>query len=96
MYDMIANKRRAFAGAIFRMLDAALPFQYRPTVIIILRQLAENALEIDLAITERAETPRPIDPILIATINARTAARIELRILDVEHLDAFVVDIDIA
>ena len=57
-------------------------------------ELGENAAEIDLPVAQRSEPPRPVDPVAIAAIDARTAGRIELGILDVEHADAVVVEVD--
>ena len=92
--NMIANKRRALGRARFGMLDAALPLHHRPARIIVLRHLAEYLREIDLAVTQRTESPRPIDPILIAAINACAATRAELRILHMKRAHALVIKIE--
>src|SRR5678815_2426338 len=45
--DVVANECRSFARAILGMLQAAFPFEHGPAGIVVLRELAENALEID-------------------------------------------------
>src|SRR5271166_4000514 len=52
----------ALARAVLRMLQAAFPFQHRPGRVAVLRQLREDAGEIDLPVAERAEAARPLDP----------------------------------
>ena len=84
----------ALRRARFRMLDAALPLHHGPTRIVVLRHLAEYLPEIDLPIAERAEATRPVDPVLIAAINARAPTRPELRILHVKCANALVIEIE--
>src|SRR3970282_565440 len=60
-----ANERRAFARAVLWMFQAALPLEHGPAAVTVFRELAEEALEIDLPVAERAEPSRPIDPCLI-------------------------------
>src|SRR5215469_1326433 len=65
-----ANKFCPFACALYRILDAALPFKHGPTGEAILRQYREDTLEINLSITYTAETTRTIYPVLIATVDS--------------------------
>jgi hypothetical protein len=76
------------------VLQAAFPFQHRPAVIVVLRELGEDAGEIDLPVAERAEAAGAVDPALVAGIDALPAGRVELGVLDVKRLDALVVDVD--
>src|SRR5208337_4425388 len=84
----------ALARAVLRVLQAAFPFEDGPRRIAVLRHFGKNAAEVDLAVAERAEAPRPLDPRRIARIDALPPGRIELGILDVERLDPLVVDVD--
>src|SRR5690606_38128037 len=93
--DVVANEGGALARAILGMLDAAFPFQHGPAFVVIAGELGEDALEIDLPIADGAEAPGAIEPRLVARIDALPASRIELRVLDVEHLDPLVEDVDV-
>ena len=93
--DMVFDEGCTFPGSVFRVFDAAFPFQHRPAFEVILGKFAENGLEIDLSVPEGAEASCPIDPALVAAIYALFAGRVEFCVLDMEHADAFVVDIDI-
>ncbi|ENN87473.1 hypothetical protein RHSP_28535 [Rhizobium freirei PRF 81] len=77
------------------MLQGAFPFDHGPAVEIIGGHLREDSTEIDLAVAERTEAAGALDPALIAAIDTLASGRIELRILDVEHLDAVLVDVDV-
>lgn len=92
--NMVINEIHTFGGAIFRMLEAALPFQYRPAIKIIFGELTKNAVEIDLAIPQRSEATGTIFPALVATINTAAAIGIELGIFYMKHFDAVVVVIN--
>src|SRR5690606_24541235 len=89
------DELRTFAGAIFGMLDGAFPFEHGPAVKIIGGEFCEDGREVDLSIADRAEAPCPVDPGLEATIDALAAGGVELGILDVEGLDAILVDVDV-
>ncbi|MNS95797.1 hypothetical protein D3C72_1300690 [compost metagenome] len=91
---MVTNEGGTLACAVFRVLQAALPLQHCPAGEVVLRELREDRLEIDLAIAERTESPRTIDPVLVAAIHATAGTGVVLRILDVEHADAVVVAVD--
>ena len=88
------DERRALGRAVLGMLQRALPFEHRPAVVVVLRQLGEDAAEIDLPVAQRAEAAGPVDPALITRVDALAAGRIELGVLDVERLDALVIDVD--
>ena len=92
--DMPLNKRRPFRSTLLAALDAALPFQHRPSRKVILCQPGKYRAEINLAISRRTKPPRSIYPWLIAPVNALPARRTKLRILHVKHLDAAVIQID--
>src|SRR5438105_9060664 len=89
------DELRAFARTVLRVLERAFPLQHRPAVEIIGCKLGEYAAEIDLSVTQRTKPPCPIDPALETSIDALPACRIEFRILDVEGLDALVIDVDV-
>src|SRR5581483_7265615 len=93
--DMVPDELGALARTVLGMLQRALPFEHRPAVVIILRQLREHRTEIDLPVTRRAEAAGPVHPALEAAIDALSAGRVELGVLDVEGLDALVVDVDV-
>ena len=89
------DKGGAFAGAVFRMFEAALPFENSPAFEIVCGELAENGFEVDLSVAQGAEAARAVDPGLVAAIDALAAGGIEFGVLDMEHADAFVIDVDI-
>src|SRR3954470_17054469 len=60
--DVVGDELRAFARAVFRMFDTALPLEHRPAGIIVLRELREDRLEVHLPVAERTEPPGAIDP----------------------------------
>jgi hypothetical protein len=72
--DVIADEDCAFGSALFRMLDAALPLDDGPSGIVVLRHFAEDLLEIDLAVSQRAEASGTVDPIEVAAVDAGAAA----------------------
>src|SRR5690349_21570130 len=55
--DVVADERGALGRAGLRVLQAALPFEHRPAVVVVLRHLREDRAEIDLAVAERAKPP---------------------------------------
>ena len=91
---MALDERRALCRALLGMLQAALPFEHRPARIIGRRKTREHAGEVDLPVAQRAEAAGALEPWLIAGIDALPAVRVELGILDVERLDALVIDVD--
>src|SRR5215467_13232419 len=93
--DVIGDERRTFTRAVFRVLDAALPFKHGPTGVVVGRHLRKDRGEIDLPVTERAEPARTLEPRLETAVHALLAGRIELGILHVEDLDAVVVVVDV-
>jgi hypothetical protein len=92
--DVVLNELRALGCTLLGMLDAALPFEHGPTVVVVLRESGEDAVEVDLPVAERAETPGALDPWRIARVDALLRRRIELRILDVKDLDARVIRVE--
>src|SRR5215470_9258608 len=40
--DVACDERRALASTLLRALDAALPLEHRPAVVVVLRQLGED------------------------------------------------------
>src|SRR6266852_6170496 len=93
--DVPRDERRAFGGALLGALDAAFPLEDRPAVEAVLSQLRENAGEVHLSIAGRPEPAGAIDPRLISAVHTLTSARVKLRVLDVKHLDALVVEIEV-
>ena len=92
--DVVADEGRALACSIFRMLQSAFPLHDRPARIVVLRQLAEDATEVDLAVAQGAKAPGTIDPVLIPAVHTGSAGGIELGVLHVEGADALMVDVD--
>src|ERR1700733_4281737 len=91
---MVANEGRTLARSVFRMLQGAFPFHDRPTGEVILGQLAEDAAEVNLAISQGTKAPRPVDPILVSAIDTGSTRRIKLGVLHVEGTDALMVDVE--
>src|ERR1700738_4291312 len=88
---MIFDKRCSFPGAVFRMFDAAFPFQYGPAGKVIGRQFAENGFEVYLTVSQGAKAAGPVDPVLVTPIYSLSPGGIEFRILYMEHADAFMI-----
>src|SRR6185503_5219614 len=80
--NVIGNEARAFGGAVFGILEAALPFEHRPAVEIVAGKFREDGLEVDLAVARRAESSGPLYP------------GPELGVLNVEGSDSLVVVVD--
>src|SRR5580704_925905 len=91
---MPLDKRSPFCSTLLAALDATLPFQHRPSGKSILRQLGKYGAEINLPVTRRTKSSRPIDPRLVATVHALAACRTKFRVLHVKHFDAAVIKID--
>ena len=51
--------------------------------------------KVDLAVAERAKPSRAIDPRLKAAVHPHAPGGIELGVLDVKHLDAVVIEVDV-
>ena len=81
--------------AVLRMLEAALPFEHRPAVVVVGRELREDGRR-NRPGRRRASGSgrRGSTQDWIAGIDALPAGRIELRVLDVKRLDPLVVDVD--
>src|ERR1700730_13893856 len=92
--DVVADERRAFARAVFRILQAAFPLEHRPAVETDRSHLGEDRFEIDLPIAERTKAAGAIDPWLEARIDPLPSGRIELGILHMEGANALSIDVD--
>ena len=92
--DVRLDKWCAFRRALLAVLEAALPFEYRPAVESVLRQSGKNRAELYLPIAQRTESPGAIHPRLEPGIDALPAARVELGVLGVKHPDARMIDVD--
>src|SRR5690606_33309019 len=64
-------------------------------IIVVLRELGEDRLKIDLTIAQRTEPTRTIYPILIASVYATLSCGIQFRVLNVEHLDKLMIEVDV-
>src|SRR5438270_10546645 len=53
--DVVGDERGAFGGALLGVLQRAFPLQHGPAVEIVLRELGEDAAEIDLPVAQGAE-----------------------------------------
>src|SRR5881398_2538876 len=93
--DMIGDELRPFARAILGVLETAFPLQHRPAGIIVLGELGEDRLEVHLAVAQRTEPSGPINPRLETAVHALAAGRVELGVLDVEHANPLVIQVDI-
>src|SRR3984885_8060863 len=92
--DVVGDEFGALARRHLGMLEAAFPLVHGPAGEIISRELAEDRLEIDMAVAERAIAAGAIDENFKAAINPFLGRRIEPGVLGVEHFDAIVIDID--
>src|SRR5471032_1940596 len=92
--NMLADSLRALPRAILRMLQRALPFKHSPAGKIVLGHLREDRPEVDLPVAQRPETSRAIHPPRITAIYPLAPVRTKLRVLHMESLDAFVINID--
>src|ERR1700756_2644014 len=93
--DVPRDEGSAFGRALFGALDAAFPFEDGPAVKIVLRELRENAGEVDLAVARRAKASCAFHPGLIAAVYALASCGMKLRVFDVKHLDALVIKIQV-
>src|SRR5882762_9111549 len=92
---MACDEWSALGCALLGALDAAFPFEHRPAVEIMLREFGENPVEIYLAVPGRTKTSGAVDPGLIAAVHTLTSSGIELRVLDMKHLDPLVIKIQV-
>src|SRR6478672_2495094 len=60
--DVVADETGALGGAVLGVFQAAFPLQHGPAVEVVAGQLGEDALEIDLSVTGRAEAAGATDP----------------------------------
>src|SRR2546430_6796181 len=81
--------------SILGVLETAFPLQHRPAGIIVLGELGEDRLEVHLAVAQRTEPSGPINPRLETAVHALAAGRVELGVLDVEHANPLVIQVDI-
>src|SRR5919108_3193444 len=88
------NKRRTFPRSLIAALHATLPFEHRPSVEIVLRQLRKNPAKIHLPVAQRAKTPRASNPRLVSPVNALAPRRMKLRVLHVKHFHAGMIDVE--
>src|SRR6187399_336166 len=93
--DVLLDEGRAFARAIFGMLERALPFEHGPAFEIVGGHLREDAAEVHLSVAQRTEAPGAADPRRVSGIDALPSRGTELGILHMEHLDAVLVDVDV-
>jgi len=82
--DVATDEGSPESGNLFWILDAGFPFENRPALIVKLGKLAENRTQVDLSFTQRAKSPWPFDPTLIAAISEPAADGAELCILYME------------
>ena len=90
------NEWSALGGSLHRVFDAAFPFENCPTRVADLRQLRENTLEVNLSISQAAESTGAVPPVLVATVDTRFCGGVIFGVLYVERFDMIFVDIDIA
>ncbi len=84
---MAADKLAALARAGLTILQAALPLQHRPAGKIIFGQLTEHPFEVDLSVAGRAETPGPLLPGLVSTVDAIAPVAAKFGVLDVKRFN---------
>lgn len=85
---MIRNERRSFGGPLIGMLKAAFPFKYSPAGVVVLRKFGKNRAKIDLAVSGRTEPAGTLLPVLITTVYARLARRVEFGVLHMKRTNA--------
>jgi hypothetical protein len=91
--DMPLDKRRALSCPLFTALDAALPFENRPSGEIVLGEFREYRLKIHLPVAQRTKPAGAFGPRLVAAIDTLLARGTKLCVLYMEHLDAGVIKI---
>ena len=94
--DVIADEGRAFARAVLGMLQAAFPFQHRPAVVAVLARAWRRCRRNRPGRRRASGSARRDSPRTGSRHRRPAPVRIELRVLDVEHLDALVIDVDVA
>src|SRR3546814_10911253 len=57
-------------------------------------QTCDLPIEIDLPVAQRAEAAGAVDPVLKPAIDPRTSGGVEFGVLDVEHADPLVINVD--
>src|SRR5699024_1100751 len=82
------------AGSIFGMLLAAFPFEHCPIFNVEFGELAEYFLKVNLPISDRTKSARPVNPGLIASVHAAASGGIKLGIFNVKHINFVVINID--
>jgi hypothetical protein len=76
------------------VLEGAFPFEHGPGLVVVLGELGEDRAEIHLPIAQRAEAAGAVHPGFVPAVDADATVRVELGVLDVEGLDALVVEVD--
>src|SRR5258708_8748643 len=92
--DMTRDEGGTLSRSLLGTLYTALPLHHRPTAKAVLRQLREDAGEIYLPVTQRAEAPSPFDPGLVAAVDNLPARRMKLGIFYMKHFYAVVIEIE--
>src|SRR4030095_9590945 len=84
--DLVLHDRGAFLRALHVVLERALPLDDSPAGIVVLRELAEDRREVDLAVAEGTDPPGALGPAEVAAVSPAPTARPELGVLHVEDL----------
>src|SRR5690242_9167674 len=92
---MTRDERSTLGRALLATLYTAFPLEHRPSFKSVLRKFGEDAFEVDLPVTQRAKSPRAVDPRLVAAVNTLPARGMEFRVLHMEHLDVIMIKIDV-
>src|SRR5215218_1834183 len=75
--DVCANQVSRLPCPLLGVFQAALPLDHGPGTVAVLRQLAEHAREVHLAVADGAEPPSPVHPVLETAIDTLLAGRIQ-------------------
>src|SRR5204862_1522143 len=91
----IADEGRALGGSLLRRLEAALPLEHRPTLVVVLHELREDLLPVHLSVSRGAEATSAIFPVLIPAVHAGPSIRAEFGVLHVKGLDTLVIQLEV-
>src|SRR5699024_6714477 len=90
---IIVDEFGSLAGSIFGMFHAAFPVEHSPISDAVFGELAEYFLKVNLPISDRTKSARPVNPGLIASVHAAASGGIKLGIFNVTHITFVVINI---
>src|SRR5690606_4654844 len=92
--DMTVNEVNALSRTLYRIFNTTFPFNDCPPVEPIPGELCKDTLEIYLSISQRTEPSGPVNPVLIASINAGLSIFQKFGVLNVKRFYTLVIEVD--